>query len=194
MNVTLATASGEIEIRLDTDRAPQTTANFLHYVRNRHYDGGCFFRTVTTSPDNQPNMTVRIDVIEAEPASKDTERPPVAFEPTSETGILHRDGTISMSRDAELASGRGNVFICVGDQPQLDDGGMPAIHGLFSRGFAAFGHVVRGMDVVRSIHESPRREQSLTPPVTIVRATAAEAGEAALLDGARTADASVIGR
>jgi peptidyl-prolyl cis-trans isomerase A (cyclophilin A) len=168
--VTVNTELGDIAIELHAKRAPKTVANFLAYVAAGAYNGAHFFRTVTTDPDNQTNMTVRIDVIEATPLHA-MQFPGVEFEATSETGCLHEDGTISMSRDAPLDSATSNFFICVGPQPQLDDGGMPAIHGLFARGFAAFGRVVRGMDLVRAIHMSPRNGQTLAPPIAIVAVT-----------------------
>jgi peptidyl-prolyl cis-trans isomerase A (cyclophilin A) len=172
--VTVATELGDIAIQLDAVRAPKTVANFLAYVAAGAYENARYFRTVTTAPDNQPNMTVRIDVIEAEAAADARQRAGVEFEATSETGCLHEDGTISMSRDAPLDSATSNFFICVGAQPQLDDGGMPAIHGLFARGFAAFGRVIRGMDVVHAIHMSPCEGQTLAPPIAIRSVTVSE--------------------
>jgi len=164
--VALFTSSGEIDISVDRTHAPQTSANFLSYVRRGAFTGGTFFRTVLTQPDNQPHNRVKIDVIQA------TNRPgfapgtPVAFEPTSKTGLHHRDGTVSMARDPEPNSARTDFFICIGAQPSLDDGGhRSADH----RGFAAFGQVVRGMDVVRAIHDAPHHEQALTPPIVIRR-------------------------
>lgn len=169
--VALFTTSGEIDISVDRTHAPRTAANFLSYVRRGAFDGGTFFRTVLTRPDNQPQNHVKIDVIQATNRPGFTPGAPVAFEATSATGLRHRDGTVSMARDPELNSARTDFFICIGDQPGLDDGGhRSADH----RGFAAFGQVVRGMDVVRAIHDAPHRQQTLAPPIVIRRAVVRE--------------------
>jgi peptidyl-prolyl cis-trans isomerase A (cyclophilin A) len=164
--VAIATSAGEIDVRVDTKHAPKTSANFLSYVRRGFFDGGTFFRTVTTHPDNQPGKRVLIDVIQAthNAAAHPHLDPPVVFEPTSQTGLRHLDGTISMARDDAPNTAQTDFFICVGPQPGLDDGGGRSKD---HHGFAAFGQVVRGMDVVRHIHESRRVAQKLTPPITI---------------------------
>ncbi len=164
--VIMQTDLGEIEIEIDTVRAPITTANFLRYVDAGYYTPGRFHRTVT--PDNQPNNEVRIEVIQGgiERGRGLTAFPPIPLERTNVTGLTHRDGTISVARGGP-DSGRSEFFICIGDQPELDFGGKRNADG---QGFAAFGQVVRGMDVVRRIQASPADAQRLTPPVTILRA------------------------
>jgi peptidyl-prolyl cis-trans isomerase A (cyclophilin A) len=124
---------------------------------------------VTTSPDNQPAQTVKIDVIQAgaDPAREAESFPAIALERTSVTGVHHLDGAISMARDGP-DSATSDFFVCVGDQPELDFGGRRNPDG---QGFAAFGRVVEGMDVVRRIHSSPAGGQTLEPPIRIVRAT-----------------------
>ncbi len=163
-HVIMQTDLGEIEIEIDTVRAPITTANFLRYVDAGYYTPGRFHRTVT--PDNQPNNEVRIEVIQGgmERGRGLTAFPPIPLERTNVTGLTHRDGTISVAR-AGPDSGRSEFFICIGDQPELDFGGKRNADG---QGFAAFGQVVRGMDVVRRIQASPADAQRLTPPVTIL--------------------------
>jgi peptidyl-prolyl cis-trans isomerase A (cyclophilin A) len=167
VRVVLATEAGEIEIEVDAARAPRTAANFLRYVDAGFYDGGRFHRTVRL--DNQPNNDVRIEVIQA--AASQARRPEfpaaIALERTSVTGLSHTDGTVSMAR-AGPDTGRDEFFICIGDQRSLDYGGARNPDG---QGFAAFGRVVRGMDVVRKIQGSPARAQRLTPPIGIVKAT-----------------------
>jgi len=157
---------GEIDVMIDHERAPITAANFLANARRDAYHGAAFFRTVTRRPDNQPDKaeSVKIDVIQAGEAPGFEAAPPIAFEPTSLTGIAHRDGTVSMARSDDQISATTEFFICIGDQPSLDDGGGRSRDG---RGFAAFGQVTRGMDVVRAIHAAPRVGQQLDPPVTI---------------------------
>jgi peptidyl-prolyl cis-trans isomerase A (cyclophilin A) len=162
--VALLTSAGEIDIRVDAVHAPKTAANFLAYVRHGAFDGGSFFRTVLTQPDNQPHNVAKIDVIQADNAPHFTAAPPLAFEPTSRTGIRHRDGTVSMARDPGLDTATTNFFICIGDQPSLDDGGARSAD---HRGFAAFGEVVRGMEIVRAIHDAPHHDQQLTPVIRI---------------------------
>ena len=162
--VALFTSSGEIDVNVDQVHAPKTSANFLAYVRRGAFDGGTFFRTVLTHPDNQPKNRVKIDVIQADNQAKFVTGAPVTFEPTSRTGLRHRDGTVSMARDTAVDTATTDFFICIGDQPSLDDGGKRSAD---HRGFAAFGQVVRGMNVVRKIHDAPHKGQQLTPVIVI---------------------------
>jgi peptidyl-prolyl cis-trans isomerase A (cyclophilin A) len=164
VRVLIRTEKGDIEAELDGTRAPATVANFLRYVDGGFYDGGRFHRTVT--PGNQPDSKVKIEVIQAgvQPARAKDEFPPIKLERTSQTKILHRDGTMSMARDGPDTA-TSDFFICVGDQPELDFGGMRNPDG---QGFAAFGRVVRGMDVVKTIQTSPADGQTLNPPVKIL--------------------------
>jgi peptidyl-prolyl cis-trans isomerase A (cyclophilin A) len=163
--VAVRTALGDLVVEVDVVRAPATAANFLRYVDAGRYAGGSFHRTVTTSPDNQPGKTVKIDVVQAGPApGKDF--PPVALERTRDTGLLHVDGAVSMARDGPDTA-TSDFFVCVGAQPALDHGGRRNPDG---QGFAVFGRVVSGMEVVRRIHAAPARGQSLEPPVKILGA------------------------
>jgi peptidyl-prolyl cis-trans isomerase A (cyclophilin A) len=164
--IRLDTALGAIEVALDPDRAPGTVANFLRYLDAGAYDGGRFHRTVT--PENQPNDTVRIEVIQGgvNPDRAAENGPPIALERTSVTGLAHTDGAISMARFAP-DSAVSDFFICIGDQPELDFGGARNPDG---QGFAAFGRVTSGMEVVRAIQRCPAEGQRLTPPVAIVAA------------------------
>lgn len=162
----LETSLGEIELELDARRAPMTTANFLRYVQAGFYDGGRFHRTVT--PENQPGNPVKIEVIQAGPApSREAALfPPIALERTRDTGLRHTDGAVSMARLGPDTA-QADFFICIGDQPELDFGGRRNPDG---QGFAVFGRVVSGMDVVRRIQRAPHQEQRLTPPIEILRA------------------------
>jgi peptidyl-prolyl cis-trans isomerase A (cyclophilin A) len=164
--VTIQTTLGDIEVELDRERAPITVTNFLYYVHEGLYSDGMFHRTVTMA--NQPNNKVKIEVIQASanPARTNDFRPPIRIERTRDTGLKHRDGTISMARDGPDTA-QDEFFICIGDQPELDFGGKRNPDG---QGFAAFGKVVKGMDVVRRIHAAPANEQKLTAPVRIPRA------------------------
>jgi peptidyl-prolyl cis-trans isomerase A (cyclophilin A) len=161
--VLIRTERGDIEVELDAAHAPVTAANFLRYMDGGAYDGGRFHRTVT--PDNQPDSPVKIEVIQGGvgPNPEKVDSPPIPLERTNQTGLRHLDGTISMARDGPDTA-TSDFFICVGDQPELDFGGRRNPDG---QGFAAFGRVVRGMDVVRRIQASPAEGQTLTPPVAI---------------------------
>ncbi|MEP7200950.1 MAG: peptidylprolyl isomerase [Chloroflexota bacterium] len=164
IRVSIHTDSGAIEAELDAARAPITVANFLAYVDAGFYDGGRFHRTVKM--DNQPNNDIKIEVAQAgiNPAHDAEKFSPIPMERTSVTGLRHTDGAISMARFAP-DSAQSDFFICIGDQPSLDFGGMRNPDG---QGFAAFGHVTAGMDVVRRIQQSPCAAQTLTPPIRIV--------------------------
>jgi peptidyl-prolyl cis-trans isomerase A (cyclophilin A) len=168
VRVILETERGEIEIALDARHAPATTANFLRYVDRGFYDGGVFHRTVKLDPDNQPQNKIKIEVIQGRinPARAKEDGPAIPLERTSVTGFRHLDGTISMARDGPDTA-TSDFFICIGDQPALDFGGQRNPDG---QGFAAFGHVVRGMDVVRAIQNAPAEGQSLKPPIKILKA------------------------
>lgn len=165
VRVVVETDMGTFELDVDVDRAPVTAANFLRYVDSGQYEGGSFYRTVHA--DNQPGDSIRIAVVQAgrNRNAAAPSFPPIELERTSETGITHRDGTISMAR-AGPNTATHSFFICIGHQPSLDFGGMRNADG---QGFAAFGRVVAGMDVVRAIHTAPHEAQRLTPPVGIVR-------------------------
>jgi peptidyl-prolyl cis-trans isomerase A (cyclophilin A) len=161
--VTITTEYGEIELELDTKRAPVTVTNFLRYVLQGLYRDGEFHRTVRA--DNQPTNAVKIAVVQASanPARTNDFLSPIPLERTSVTGLKHRDGTVSMARLGP-DSAQDHFFICIGDQPELDYGGKRNPDG---QGFAAFGHVSKGMEVVRRIHGGPAEGQKLEPPVRI---------------------------
>ncbi len=161
-------------VAVDATHAPVSAANFLRYVDQGMYDGGMFHRTVTRT--NQPDNAVKIEVIQAgiNPARAHEEFAPIALERTTVTGLRHLAGAISMAR-AGPDSATSDFFICITDQPSLDFGGARNPDG---QGFAAFGHVVRGMDVVRRIQRARANGQSLAPPVKIlsIRRLAAVSG------------------
>ena len=173
VRVRVQTELGDIVIEVDPVKAPITTANFLKYVDAGHYDGGIFHRTVKM--DNQPESTVKIEVIQAgvNPDRAKSGFPAIALERTNVTGILHKDGVVSMARGAPDSATSG-WFICINDQPSLDFGGNRNPDG---QGFGAFGRVVAGMDVVRKIQAAPSsttrktnaEAQRLTPPIKIIK-------------------------
>ncbi|MGD9141762.1 MAG: peptidylprolyl isomerase [bacterium] len=161
--VLIRTRLGDIEVEVFADRAPVTAANFIKYVEEGRFRGATFYRTVTM--DNQPDNDVKIEVIQGG-LGEDPERlalPPIAHESTDRTGVLHKDGTVSMARSTP-GTAASEIFICIGDQPELDFGGRRNPDG---QGFAAFGQVVEGMDVVRKIQAQPAEGQWLNPEVEI---------------------------
>ncbi|MCB8933376.1 MAG: peptidylprolyl isomerase [Fimbriimonadaceae bacterium] len=161
--VILHTTLGDITAELEPAKAPETTKNFLRYVDAGHYTNARFHRTVTM--DNQPDNKVKIEVIQggvSEEMSKQ-DFPPIQLERTNKTGLKHLDGTLSMARNGPDTA-TSDFFICIGAQPELDYGGKRNPDG---QGFAAFGRVVNGMDVVRKIQKQPAKGQTLTPPITI---------------------------
>lgn len=163
--VVIQTSKGEIVVELYSKKAPITVKNFLKYVDKGLFTNARFHRTVTLNPDNQPHNKVKIEVIQAglDPAKESMALPAIPLERTNKTGLKHKDGTISMAR-LEPDTASSEFFICVGDQPELDYGGRRNPDG---QGFAAFGRVVSGMNVVRAINKAPVQEQSLTPPILI---------------------------
>jgi len=160
--VLIRTELGDILLEVYPGKAPITAANFLRYVDAGRYDGALFHRTVTLA--NQPNDRVRIEVIQGGLLPAEESFPAIAHETTETTGLRHRDGTVSMARSSP-GSATSSFFICIHDQPELDFGGKRNPDG---QGFAAFGQVVSGMEVVRLIHERPAEGQVLRPPVKII--------------------------
>jgi len=160
------TALGSFVVAVDPKAAPITTANYLAYVDARQLDGGSVYRIVTLA-NQTPETTHKIEVVQwgmHAPDDKPAPRPPIAHESTNQTGLRHLDGTISMARNAP-GSATAEFFICIGDQPALDFGGMRNPDG---QGFAAFGRVVEGMDVVRALHAQGKPEQFLRDPIRVL--------------------------
>lgn len=171
VNVAVNTDLGTITLALDAKRAPVTTANFLRYVDQRRFDGTVFYRVMRLDWGTPPNGLIQGGV------QGDPKRvlKPIKHEPTSETGILHKAGAISMARYAP-GTATGDFSILVSDQPGLDANPTAADPESVA-GFAAFGHVVEGMDVVRKIYDVPlsptagvgvMKGQMIAKPVRIV--------------------------
>jgi peptidyl-prolyl cis-trans isomerase A (cyclophilin A) len=170
VRVRLETEAGTIILALDAKRAPITTANFIRYVNAGRFDGTSFYRAAPTK--GAPERGFIQGGIR-----RNYRRmfPPIAHEPTSKTGIRHGAGTISMAH-TEPGLAMGEFFITTSEMPAMDGKGDQP-------GFAAFGKVVEGMDVVRQILASPTvpdagrgamRGQMIVEPVRIVRAERAE--------------------
>lgn len=159
----IKTSLGEITVELYPKKAPITVANFLKYVDAHLYDNTSFFRSVTLN--NQPNNDVKIEVIQGGEVDSTKVFAAIPLERTSKTGVLHKNGAISMARDTP-DSATCNFFICINDQPSLDFDGKRNKDG---QGFAAFGKVTKGMDVVQKIQQlAPNDNQYFKPPVVIL--------------------------
>jgi peptidyl-prolyl cis-trans isomerase A (cyclophilin A) len=160
VDVAIATSAGTIVVRLDVAHAPLTTRNFLHYVDLGSYDGTTFYRTVRRATEPQS----KIEVIQGglNPQAANPMIRPIPLEPTNKTGLHNTDGAISMARTSDPNSASTEFFICIGDNRFLDAGGPNG------PGYAAFGRVVRGADVVRRIQRAPAQGETLAPPIRIV--------------------------
>ncbi len=161
--VKFGTSFGEILLEIDTINAPITAKNFLKHIDAETYKNAVFYRVVRM--DNQPKNDIKIEVIQGgvfvEVQFEKIE--PIIHETTEETGLKHLDGTLSMARSAPGTAST-EFFICVGNQPELDFGGKRNPDG---QGFAAFGQVVKGMDVVRKIQQQKDKNQTLVEKIKI---------------------------
>jgi peptidyl-prolyl cis-trans isomerase A (cyclophilin A) len=162
-DVAIRTSAGTIVVRLDAAHAPGTVRNFLHYVDARTYDGTSFYRTVRRATEPQS----KIEVIQGglNPQAANPMIAPIPLEPTNKTGLHNTDGVVAMARTADPNSATTEFFICIGDNRFLDAGGPTG------PGYAAFGRVVRGADVVRKIQTAHATGETLAPPIRIISIT-----------------------
>jgi peptidyl-prolyl cis-trans isomerase A (cyclophilin A) len=174
--VLLETDRGTIEIEIDLAKAPITAENFLKYVDGGFYDGGRFTRTVRPDTENRTDFPIQVIQATVSPTRAAQAFPAIPLERTNVTGLLHKNGVISMARGNAADTATNQFFICIGDQPQLDFGGKRNADG---QGFAAFGRVIIGMDVVEAIQRAPVSKdpqdpkllrQTLAPPIVIKKA------------------------
>ena len=161
--ISMETELGSIQMVLYPDRAPITVSNFLRYVDENRYKDFHFYRVVHM--ENQPDNDVKIEVIQGGLGfdKHPMELPTILHETTDKTGIRHLNGTLSMAR-LEPGTASSEIFICINDQPELDFGGKRNPDG---QGFAAFGKVISGMDVVRKIQLLPETNQMLDKVVKV---------------------------
>jgi peptidyl-prolyl cis-trans isomerase A (cyclophilin A) len=163
VDVAIQTSVGTIVVRLDPAHAPNTVKNFLHYVDAGTYNGATFYRSVSKAREAQSH----IEVIQGglNPQGADPMIRPIALEGTDKTGLHNRDGTIAMARTQDPNSATTEIFIDIGDDSFLDAGGPTG------PGYAAFGKVIRGMDVVLKIQHAPASGEMITPPIKIIKAS-----------------------
>jgi peptidyl-prolyl cis-trans isomerase A (cyclophilin A) len=170
--VVFETELGNIAMEVDVVHAPITGTNFLRYVDGKFYDGGMINRAVR--PDNTVRHDVEVQVIQfqSDPARESEMFPPIPMERTSVTGLKHVSGVLSMARDGPDTA-QASFSIVIGDQPEMDFGGKRNPDG---QGFAVFGRVVAGLDVVKKIHQSHTgtsgeyATETLDPPIKILKA------------------------
>ncbi len=151
IHLTMQTSLGAVELELYPEKAPLTVENFVRLADGGHLDGATFYRTV--SPEND-NGAPAISVIQGGIGDAQSPFAPIGHETTLQTGLPHLDGSLSMAR-SEVGTASTEFFICIGAQPALDFAGTRNADG---EGFAVFGQVVSGMDVVHAIHQSPADE------------------------------------
>lgn len=165
-HVIIRSAAGDIELELYPDQAPKTVAAFLSYVDSGFYEPASFYRVL--NDDNQPSNAPKSSLIQGgiwrTKYKKVAALPGIPHESTKQSGILHKNGTVSLAR-TDTGTAKTEFFICLGDQPGLDFGGE---NNPDKQGYAAFGRVVKGMNVVNTIYKRPEDDQSFHPPVAIL--------------------------
>jgi peptidyl-prolyl cis-trans isomerase A (cyclophilin A) len=163
--IEIRTKYGDIEVELYPKQAPKTVAAFLSYIDSDFYKRATFYRVLRD--DEQPTDAPKSELIQGGIWKTNYQLasniPGIPHESTQETKILHKNGTISLAR-AEPGTANTEFFICVGDQPGFDYGGANNPDG---QGYAAFGRVIKGMDVVRSIYNAPEIDGTFDPLIYI---------------------------
>ncbi len=164
-HIRIQTKAGDIEIELYQDKAPKTVNAFLSYVDSGLYRNSYFYRVL--NDHNQPSNAFKANFIQGgiwkNLRIKSKTIPGIPHESTQQTNILHKDGVISLAR-LEPGTATTEFFICLGDQPGFDYGGE---NNPDKQGYAAFGKVIRGMDIVNKIYNEPEYDQTFDPLVNI---------------------------
>jgi peptidyl-prolyl cis-trans isomerase A (cyclophilin A) len=164
-HIEIQTEKGDIEIELYPLQAPKTVAAFLTYIDSGFYSNSSFYRVLNN--ENQPSNASKTELIQGGIWRTKNKVamciPGVPHETTEQTKILHTDGVISLAR-REPGTGTTEFFICIGKQPGLDYGGENIED---RQGYATFGKVVKGMDIVRKIYRQNEDDQYFDPPVII---------------------------
>lgn len=164
-HVIIETNFGNIEVELYPEKAPKSVHAFLSYVDSGLYKNCSFYRVL--KEENQPSAAFKTELVQGgiwqTNYKKGIALPHIPHEPTNVTGLLHTNGTISLARTAP-GTASSEFFICVGDQHDYDYGGRANPDG---QGYAAFGKVFKGMDVVKEIHHQPEDGESFYPPIEI---------------------------
>lgn len=163
--IEIQTNFGDIIVELYPEKAPKTAAAFLSYVDSGFYKNSSFYRVLKA--EDQPSNSPKSDLIQGGIWQTDYKKQlkvqGIPHETTQQTGILHKDGVISLARTSPGTAST-EFFICIGNQPGYDYGGNANPD---KQGFAAFGKVIEGMDVVKQIHKQPDNETNFTPAIPI---------------------------
>ncbi|MEP6927697.1 MAG: peptidylprolyl isomerase [Ginsengibacter sp.] len=164
--IKIKTNFGDIIVELYPEKAPKTVSAFLSYVDSGYYKNSSFYRVL--KEEDQPSNAFKSNLIQGgiwqSQNKKQLSLSGIPHETTKQTGLLHKDGAISLARNAP-GTANTEFFIVIGDQPAYDYGGAANPDG---QGFAAFGKVIKGMDVVKQIHHQPDNETNFTPPLAII--------------------------
>ena len=179
--IVLETSAGDITVALETERAPITAGNFLRYVEEDRFDGTVFYRAMKLDWGDQPNGLIQGGT------QWDPDRilPGIAHEPTTVTGLSHTKGALSMAM-GEPGTANGDFSIFLQDSTGMD-ADPKSEDPVWQNGYAVFGYVVDGMDVVQAIHAMPTdpdkgegwmKGQMLADPVTIIEARRVETAPA----------------
>ena len=164
-HIEIQTEKGNIEIELYPLQAPKTVTAFLSYIDSGYYNNSNFYRVL--NDENQPSNAPKTELIQGgiwKSKNKIASHiPGIPHETTKQTGILHTDGVISLAR-LEPGTAGTEFFICIGKQSGLDYGGENIAD---KQGYATFGKVVRGMEIVRKIYRQNESDQYFDPPVAI---------------------------
>lgn len=164
-HVTIKTKFGDIEVELYPLQAPRSVSAFLSYVDSGYYKNCLFYRVL--NDENQPSNAMKAELIQGgmwrNNYKTSSSLTGIPHETTAQTKIQHKDGVVSLAREAP-GTATSEFFICIGDQPGFDYGGE---NNPDKQGYAAFGKVVKGMDVVKRIYHQPEDNQSFYPPVYI---------------------------
>lgn len=164
-HIEIQTKFGDIEVELYPDQAPKTVKAFLSYVKAGYYNNSSFYRVL--NDENQPSNAPKAELIQggiykSKPKVHDT-LTGIPHETTEQTHILHKRGVVSLARLAP-GTATSEFFICLADQPGFDFGGE---NNPDKQGYAAFGKVIKGMDIVNKIYNQSEEDQSFYPPVPI---------------------------
>lgn len=164
-HIEIQTKLGDIEVELYPDQAPKTVHAFLSYIKAGYYNNSSFYRVL--NDENQPSNAPKAELIQggiykSNPKVHDT-LTGIPHETTEQTHLQHKKGTISLARLAP-GTATSEFFICLTDQPGFDYGGE---NNADKQGYAAFGKVVKGMDIVNKIYNQSENNQSFDPPVSI---------------------------
>lgn len=164
-HIEISTRYGEIEVELYPDQAPVTVAAFLSYIDAGYYDESSFYRVLVD--EDQPSWAPKSEIIQGGIYKANSallsKIPGIKHETTAQSGLSHTNGTVSLARLAP-GSAHTEFFICVGDQRGYDFGGKNNPDG---QGYAAFGRVVKGMNVVNRMYAAPQRDGQLAPQIYI---------------------------